>query len=562
MIHLPHRGRIQPYARSLVVLFCMSCLLASPLFLSEGAEAAYPGKNDRIAFEHDSKILTMTSSGDDEKDLVGPSNPVYGFTPAYSPDGQRIAYASSGDIYVRYASGGGLVTRLTTSPQWDSNPTWSPNGKKIAWERRTSNTGPSSSAEIWLMNVQDSDSDGNGDSATQLTVNSVYDGNPAFSSRGQIAFESNQGGGPNVDIYVMDPVPNASAVAWPTTPNGANVEPTWSPDGFLLAYAHYGTNYDIYVANLDGPIARLSNDVGHDIAPAFSPDGTRIAFASNRTGSTVASTYEIYSMAPVDANGDLNGDDLQRLTDNSVIDTKPDWQPIPRPPNDNFVNAQALEGDIVHENGTTLAATTEPGEPDHDVEWPRAHSVWYSWRALGSGLTTIDTCVSDIDSVLAIYTGRELTALNLVSRDNNGCYDFGPNVWGSRITFDAVAGRTYRIAVDDAGGAREKNFTLTISGQPNEPPVINTVRPVPGTTIADHTPEIRAQVKDSATDLVGEDMGLWLNGNRKNGFTYNDATNRLIFTPNRLNVGIHRVRIVATDAQGLQTTKRWRFTIQ
>jgi probable HAF family extracellular repeat protein len=135
------------------------------------------------------------------------------------------------------------------------------------------------------------------------------------------------------------------------------------------------------------------------------------------------------------------------------------------PPNDAFASAQTLGSTVASVNGTTDGATREPDEPDHytynpaDADsWLGDHTVWYRWKAPDSETTTIDTCRANIDSILAVYTGGELSNLSRVADSNNGC----PSGWGSKVTFNATAGTTYNIAVGDAGGARESTFTLKL----------------------------------------------------------------------------------------------------
>jgi len=139
------------------------------------------------------------------------------------------------------------------------------------------------------------------------------------------------------------------------------------------------------------------------------------------------------------------------------------------PANDNFADAQTISGVSASVEGTTAAATREIGEPDHytsnpiDADWWLGdHTVWYRWTAPSSGLTSVDTCTANIDSILAVYTGGSLNSLSRVADNNN---DFCGGGWGSKVTFEATAGTTYQIAVGDAGGLREDTFTLNLESE-------------------------------------------------------------------------------------------------
>jgi hypothetical protein len=144
----------------------------------------------------------------------------------------------------------------------------------------------------------------------------------------------------------------------------------------------------------------------------------------------------------------------------------------PAPQNDYFSSAKQIKGSRVSVNGTTRDATREPGEPDHNVDpadpfsatWIGDHSVWYRWKALASGQTTINTCQASIDSILAVYTGTSPGTLTRVV-DNNNHPDCPSGTFGSKVVFNAKRGTVYRIAVGDAGGARENAFTIKVAGK-------------------------------------------------------------------------------------------------
>ena len=157
------------------------------------------------------------------------------------------------------------------------------------------------------------------------------------------------------------------------------------------------------------------------------------------------------------------------------------------PANDNFAQAQMISGSVASLDGTTKRATRETNEPDHytsnpnDADlWLGDHTVWYSWKAPASGSTTIDTCQADIDSILAVYTGSAFGSLSRVADNNN---DFCGGGWGSKVTFNATAGATYRIAVGDAGGLRENTFTLKLSApRDTQAPKVSSTSPVSNAT--------------------------------------------------------------------------------
>lgn len=129
------------------------------------------------------------------------------------------------------------------------------------------------------------------------------------------------------------------------------------------------------------------------------------------------------------------------------------------PVNDNFADAQPITGKLPSRvDGTFFGATHEEGEPLH--AGVSTNAVWYSWTAGATGPVVIETCGSELDSVLAVYTGSAVNALTAVAASDNRC---GKQ---SRVRVEASAGVTYRIAIDSFGS--EGAFGVTI--RPPKPP--------------------------------------------------------------------------------------------
>lgn len=123
-------------------------------------------------------------------------------------------------------------------------------------------------------------------------------------------------------------------------------------------------------------------------------------------------------------------------------------------PNNNFANCQAISGASGQVAGNNFGARRETGEPNHAGN-PRGQSIWYCWTATATGPVTFDTLGSSFDTVLAAYTGDSVAALTLHAAND----DLATNDPRSRITFNAVAGVTYRIVVEGYDGGAG-NLTL------------------------------------------------------------------------------------------------------
>jgi Tol biopolymer transport system component len=154
----------------------------------------------------------------------------------------------------------------------------------------------------------------NGTGATRLTSDPAPDGEPAWSSSGQIAFTTVRHAG-DIELYVMSE--NGTNPVRITTSAGADDAPSWSPDGQKIVFRSFrDVNSEIYVVNADGTgLIRLTNNSANDLQPAWSSTG-KIAFVSDRDHSS----GEIYVM-------NEDGTNVVRLTRNDSAETSPAWSP-------------------------------------------------------------------------------------------------------------------------------------------------------------------------------------------------------------------------------------------
>ena len=153
------------------------------------------------------------------------------------------------------------------------------------------------------------------------------------------------------------------------------------------------------------------------------------------------------------------------------------------PANNDFANATpiSLSSSSIQLTGTNIAATRQSGEPNHaGANATNGHSVWWRWTAPGSGSTTITTLGSNFDTVLAVYTGSAVNALTTVASNDDVT---GGVVRTSTVTFSAVGGTTYSIAVDGWGSTSEGDqntpsgaitLNLTFAGSLSAAPAITT----------------------------------------------------------------------------------------
>lgn len=118
------------------------------------------------------------------------------------------------------------------------------------------------------------------------------------------------------------------------------------------------------------------------------------------------------------------------------------------PANDDFANAQAVGPLPVSLTGNNFGATKEEGEPYHGTFGSKGHSVWFKWEAPSSGFVTVNTCGSELATALSVYTGTKVDELTRVGADFSSEGPRCPAYDGHAVTFEAVSGATYEIAVD------------------------------------------------------------------------------------------------------------------
>lgn len=138
------------------------------------------------------------------------------------------------------------------------------------------------------------------------------------------------------------------------------------------------------------------------------------------------------------------------------------------PSNDTFANSTLVTGINISPTGTNIAATPrETGEPSTIGTRSNDNSVWWSWTASKSGNVTISTVGSTpgFDTLLGVYTGSSVSGLTLVPGAEND--DDATGFKTSSVTFNAVAGTTYRIAVAGYLGS-SGDITLNINYPPGE----------------------------------------------------------------------------------------------
>ena len=378
--------------------------------------------------ETGSYTLTITTTDlDDQQPTPQPQSPLLptrltdndheDWSPAWSPDGSRIAFTSYRsylqdddlEIYVMNADGSGVV-QLTANSAWDSDPAWSPDGSRIAFSSTRDGD-----EEIYVMNA-----DGSG--VVQLTANSAWDSEPAWSPDGSRIAYSSSIRGEDAEIYIMNA--DGSGIVPLTDSSDDDWMPAWSPDGSRIAFSSTRSGgAEIYVMNADGSgVTRLTDDSGSSWKPAWSPDGSRIAFSSSRDRD-----WRIYVM-------NADGSSVIQLADDSYWSEDPAWSPD----GSRIAFSSGEDGDweivvlVVDESGALVyqpveeEPTAESALPGDGVDVIAGRADWYSGyfqaelykQLLGElGFNVSDPAEQELPPSLAYLAMAE------------GAMDYWPNSW-------------------------------------------------------------------------------------------------------------------------------------
>ena len=271
----------------------------------------YTSTGDQDIFE----IMVMNSDGTDIRNIS--NNPADDLDPTWSPDGKQIAFVSDRgnnssldtQIYIMNADGSGAF-QLTKGLGSSRYLAWSPDGKQIAFAYEFS-----TQSDIYLINV-----DGSG--FKRLTYTSRWNLSPTWSPDGKMLayssalWDEKQKEFINSDIYIINV--DGTNPRKVTTSLADDYSPAWSPDGKMIAFTSKRRgDADIFLLNLSTATAKqlTLNSPSNDEHPAWSPDGKTIAFDSNRDNSG----GEIYLM-------DSNGQHVVRLTNSAPHHMT--WQPV------------------------------------------------------------------------------------------------------------------------------------------------------------------------------------------------------------------------------------------
>ena len=252
------------------------------------------------------RLIVADSDGENPHVVMQSNEPL--MSPAWSPDGQSLAYVSFEDrlpsVYVQYLKTGERK-RVSAKAGVNQAPAFSPDGKKLALTLSTRD----GNLDVYVLDLASS-------ALTRITDDPGIDTEPQWSKDGQsLYFTSDRAGGPQIYRVGLKPGEHPKRL---TFQGNYNARPRLSPDDAQLAFVTQEEGaYRIAVMNLDarGDMQVLTKGQ-FDVSPSYAPNGAMLLYASRDRGRGV--------LALVSSDGRVQ----ERLVSSEGEVQEPAWGPF------------------------------------------------------------------------------------------------------------------------------------------------------------------------------------------------------------------------------------------
>ena len=290
--------------------------------------------------------------------------------------------------------------------------------------------------------------------------------------------------------------------------------------------------FSVYITDADQNV--LAN---FGTANNFNPTGGYVHFTTNLvtyTGlpnlSYAGTTVQVHFASTTDVYGTFNQFYLDDVSMQVATTAN-------LPANDEFTNLTVLTGFPIQLFANNTFATKEPGEPNHAGN-TGGHSLWWGWTAPTNGIVTINNFGSSFQTLLAVYTGSALTSLTPVASSSKGAT--------TAVTFKAVAGTQYDIAVDGFNGATGSIVLNLAFARDVTPPKVTVTSPATGANLTNASVLLQGNASDNVA--VVQVQYRLENVAGTNAYQVAEGTTNWSATVANLIPGPNTVRVRAFDA--------------
>jgi len=240
------------------------------------------------------------------------NSPTEIMSPAWSPDGAKLAYARfENDHFVLYVQDVATGTREIVANALGHNgaPAWSPDGSKLALAmQHKRHPGDPGNFDIYILDLRSK-------ALTRFTEHWAVETHPAWSPDGNyLVFTSDRSGRPQIYRKAL----TGGKEERLTFEGAENDRASFSPNGKMLAMIHANSGeYRVAVFDLETGQLRVLTDSSLDESPSFAPNGSMIIYATTFKNAKI--------LAAVSVDGRVK----QRLSqEGRVLD--PAWSPLLR----------------------------------------------------------------------------------------------------------------------------------------------------------------------------------------------------------------------------------------